>query len=150
MLPAFFREEILVDGQSFDLSHKAKPIMFAIRLRTVKAFAPVTLAQEFVKVASDRVLDRTAFQKIDPEIVRNQIWDFFDLKIVAVPIHEILERALGLVFSDHISANDSWYVACALHTGGELWLSHDHRDGLADKAEKAGATVKLLTRDRFS
>ena len=48
-----------------------------------------------------------------------------------------------------MSPSDSWYVACALESDAELWLSHSHADGLADKAAAAGCRVYTLAADRF-
>lgn len=74
---------------------------------------------------------------------------FLELPITATPAAELAATALDLVRAHSIAPADSWYVACAIHAQAQLWLSHAHEDGLAEKAQAAGAEVHLLTAEQF-
>jgi hypothetical protein len=52
MVPAFFPERLMVGGNPFDLSARARPVAAAILMREVEAFAPDVLIAEFLTTAA--------------------------------------------------------------------------------------------------
>lgn len=149
LIPAFFDERLLIGGNEFNLSARACPLEAAIRSRTVRAIAPDVLLSEFLKVAWSKVAERTIPTASEVESSRSHILRFLHLPIGTCRAGDVAATALDLVFSAAISPPDSWYVASAIYFGAELWLSHRHEDGLAAKAEDAGADVHLLSEERF-
>ena len=149
LIPAFFDERLLIGGNEFNLSARARPLEAAIRSRRVRAIAPDVLLSEFLKVALSKVAERSVPTPSELETVRGHILRFLQLPIGTCRGSEVAATAMDLVFSAAISPPDSWYVASAMYFRAELWLSHRHEDGLAAKAEDAGADVHLLSEERF-
>lgn len=149
MIPAFFPERITIQGQEFDLSVRARRLETAIRHGVVRAIAPDLLLAEFLKVAWLKATDRRGSAVIEMADAQSQILRFFELPITPAPAAALAATALDLVRAHSIAPADSWYVACAIHSQAELWLSHAHDDGLAEKAEAAGVEVHLLTKEHF-
>lgn len=150
LLPAFFPETLLVGGQSFDLSARARPLELAIRSRLVRAIAPDMLLAEFLKIAWSKASDRAGPQLVLCEEAREQIFRFLQLPIVSLAASRIAGATLDLMALQAIAPADSWYVACALQANAELWISHRHSDGLVEKATARGIDVHLLAEERFS
>jgi predicted nucleic acid-binding protein len=149
MMPAFFREEVDHGGNPFDLTRRAKPIADAIRMNEVAAFAPDLLFHEFMKGTHDKVSSRGGRPEVDLETASKLVDSFQSLRITYVPASELAERAWDLMANHAISPHDSWYLACAIHTDAELWVSHEHRDGFPSNARKVHEQVHLLTEQRF-
>ena len=93
---------------------------------------------KLVQLDSDALDNMTAVRKMEDWAAEHP-----------TPAAELATTALDLVRAHSISPVDSWYVACAIHAQAELWLSHAHDDGLAEKAQAAGAEVHLLTAEQF-
>jgi hypothetical protein len=102
-----------------------------------------------LKVAWLKAVDRTGGASIGVDDVQLQVLRFFELPITPFAAADLAATALDLVRSAQIAPPDSWYVACALLARAELWLSHPHGDGLAQKARDAGADVHILVDERF-
>ncbi|MGH7213512.1 MAG: type II toxin-antitoxin system VapC family toxin [Tepidisphaeraceae bacterium] len=149
MIPAFFPETLPYRGNDFDLSARARPIAESIRLAEVVAFAPDALFQEFLDVAYRKARPRSGGSSIGFDELEQQFIAFAKLDITTVPAPELAATALDLVRNAEISPADSWYVACAIHTDAEIWVSHEHSDGLIEKAKKVHRAVHTLTAERF-
>ena len=63
-----------------------------------------------------------------------------------VLIADIIDQSAILTFEDRCPAPDSWYVAAAVCTNAELWISHEHKDGLVAIAAKH-VKVRLLSKE---
>lgn len=151
MVPAFFPERLVVSGNDFDLSARARPVANAIRTRDVEAFAPDMLLAEFLSTAAAKAFARSGGDAVDAQDVTDQVLGFFSLRIITVPAEQISAIALDLIMSDRVSPPDSWFLATAIHTGAELWYSHRHRDGIVEQAEKLHRDqVFVLTERKFS
>jgi predicted nucleic acid-binding protein len=149
MIPAFFRETLMVGGNPFDISARARPIAEAIRLGTVTAFAPDALPIEFLEVAHRKAKPRNAVATITAQEFENQFVRFMSLPITGVAAAELAAISLDLCNNAEISPADSWYVACAMLADAELWISHDHADGLVNKARAVHDRIYTLTTRRF-
>jgi predicted nucleic acid-binding protein len=149
MIPAFFPESLDRGGTPFDITARARPLAHAVRLRRVRAFAPGLLMEEFLKIAALKAAPRSGAASVEAADAEAHILDFATLPITYVPVQELLGVALDLVMREKIAAPDSWYVACAIVLGAELWISHEHEDGLVEKARRVHADVHVLTDERF-
>ena len=149
IIPAFFPERLVIEGCEFDLSARARRMETAIRHGVVRATAPDVLLAEFLKIAWLKATDRRGSPTIEIDDAQSQILRFFELPITPAPAAELAATALDLVRAHSIAPADSWYVACAIYAQAELWLSHAHEDGLAERAQAAGAEVHLLTAEQF-
>jgi hypothetical protein len=64
MVPAFFPERLLVGGNEFDVSARARPIAAAILTREVEAFAPDVLLAAFVNTAAAKAFDARSIRRM--------------------------------------------------------------------------------------
>ena len=149
MLPAFFPERLLIGNSDLDLSTRARPLEAAIRRRAVRAVAPDVLLAEFLKIAWSRAVDRSGGTTVSREEATRQILRFLQLPITAAAAADLSATALDLVASEGIAPFDSWYVACALQSRGEFWVSHRHADGLVERATASGVDVHVLSEESF-
>jgi len=78
-----------------------------------------------------------------------QFVSFMSLPITAIAATELAAISFDLCKNAEIAPPDSWYVACAILADAELWISHDHADGLVDKARAVHDRVYTLTTRRF-
>ena len=145
VIPAYFPE---ADNDDFDaglVNNRARSLVQAIRIRNVSAYVPPSFFREFLNV-STRPLDQPGGWKINHvEEIRAQWEDLLSLPLIVVPHDEIVHHSGVLVFDDHCPAADARYVAAAIHTSADLWMSHEHRDGLAHIARKYIKKVGLLS-----
>jgi predicted nucleic acid-binding protein len=132
-----------------DLTHRALPVVEAVRGERVVAFAPEILRCEFLKIADEKRRPRTGERPIDGEVVERHVRDFLKLRITYVRGESLVQDAWELLKDQRLSATDCWYVACARRFDAELWISHEHADRLVDKARRAHDKVFLLTQRRF-
>jgi predicted nucleic acid-binding protein len=131
LIPAFFNER---------LSRPARRLADAIRLREVTAFAPEILIHEFMKVGWGKTVD------LGETEVAVRLDDFLDTllpNITMVPGAELAQDVMRLR-GKGIHVPDSWYAACALRYGAELWVSHAAKDRLVERARLAGINVRIL------
>lgn len=153
MMPAFFHERIEFRGNPFDLSHRAKPPVDAIRMHRVDAHAPDLLMYEFMRRAHEKTSVRKGGAGLDAAAVERQILDFLRLsqEIRYQPATELVEDAWNLMLNRQIPPPDSWYLACARYWDAELWISSgEQRDHFAQHARKVYRNVHLLTEERFA
>lgn len=147
MLPAFFQETRDYRGNAFDYTRRAKPIADAIRRSNVIAVAPDLLYHEFAKRAVVKLHDNPA---LGVTVVDSQFQAFLQLPIRMAPARGRLADLAWRYMTGHsIPPPDSWYLACAVLHQAELWISHDHKDGLAQSARKVYPRVYLLTEHTF-
>ena len=147
VVPAFFRETLKHRGADFDLSKRAEPLADAVLSRSVAAIAPEHLIHEFAKVAF-----RKTHEGIEPDQAKEQLQRFlhlWDQAIRSEPMSRLAEKAWKLCTEDGIAPPDVWYLACAIEHEAELWISHKHKDGFADKARKVYKEVFVLTERSF-
>jgi predicted nucleic acid-binding protein len=148
MLPAFFPEVLPYRGNQFDLTRRAKPIAEQIRSRLVEAFAPEHLRHEFIKRALGKASPRDGAAIAFDQAVE-QVREFLKLPIVYVPGSKLVEVVFTCVEASGVSVADGWYLACAMETKSELWISHEHADGLVEAAREHHDKVYLLTERTF-
>jgi len=155
MIPAFFQETGDYLGHSFNYTRRAKPLADAICLRKVTAIAPDLLFHEFAKVAVRKISEG-----FPSEVAEQQFQAFLRLAIrlepARVPLAEgalvegaLAERAWDYMTNGRLAPADSWYVACAVIHDAELWISHEHTDGLVKNARAIHPKVYLLTEQTF-
>jgi predicted nucleic acid-binding protein len=149
LLPAFFPEILLYQGGEFDLSRRARPLAASIRSHRVSAFAPEILRHEFIDAARKKADTRTAAGVISIDAAYKRIDDFLDLPIVYVPGKQICVMAIDLMRKLSLSTADSWYLACAIHTDSEFWISHEHSDQLVGLARREHEQTYMLTHTAF-
>ncbi len=151
LMPAFFQEEFQFRGNRLDLTRRARPLADAIRMQRVDAFAPDFLIHEFLKQAMEKARPRDESPRLDLELVNTQVEQFQSLPITYIPCDELIEGTWRLAVDDHLSIADAWYVACAMHCDAELWLSHEHSDGLAEHAARVHpGGLHMLVSERFT
>lgn len=147
MVPAFFPETLDYRGTEFDISKRARQLADAVLKQDVVAIAPEHLIYEFTKCAH-RKID----EGIDPEQAAGRVNDFLYLwgrGVRTEPMSTLADTAWKLSTENRIAPPDSWYLACALIHGAELWISHRQHDGFADKAQRVHEQVFVLTEDHF-
>jgi len=149
MVPAFFPEALEIDGRSTPLTPRARRFEAAIRSREVVAFAPGLLLHEFTKRAFQKTSGRSGTPVVSLDKVCVLVMDFLSLPITYVPMTEIADSAWELMATRSIPPPDSWYLACAMQYDAELWISHEHRDGVVQHARSAHEKVFLLTERGF-
>ena len=150
LLPAYFPEPFLVDGKEFPLHHRAKRILNAIVLGEVFAFAPEILRFEFVQRASKFITGYGGSTRLAVEDVEEQIYEFFSLRLRWVAGSELDYDAWNLVRQHNLAPPDAYHLACARAYKGELWISHEHKDGFAEHARAVHNKVFTLTKDDFN
>ncbi|MBI4578198.1 MAG: type II toxin-antitoxin system VapC family toxin [Planctomycetes bacterium] len=150
ILPAFFQEEFVYKNNRFDLTRRAKPLADAIRSRGVDAFAPDFLMHEFMAQATEKARCRDHSPVLEMDVVGRQLEQFRALPITYAPCNKLAPRAWTLATDLDLSVADAWYLACAIEYDAEFWLSHEHSDGLAERAARAHpGGVHLLVHERF-
>jgi predicted nucleic acid-binding protein len=147
MLPAYFRETLIIGDQTIDLSKRASRLDAAIATNEVTAPAPELLRFEFVKRARDKVGARSGSGGLDPQEATAQVHRFLSLPIIWVPGIRLDTQAWSLSLDIGTAPPDSWYLACAIQYGAELWISHRHKDGFVDLARSVHDKVYTLTDD---
>ena len=145
MLPAFFPEVLELGGSTFDLTKRALPVLHQIRLASVRAFAPEHLRHEFIHNAREKASPRTGAGQTGADDAFRRIEEMLSLPIVYVPGRAIADVALDVIRRFSISTADAWYLACAIHADAELWLSHEHADGIVQLARQVHPHVHVLT-----
>lgn len=150
ILPAFFPETMEFQGSDFNLTHRAQPLVDAVRMRNVKASAPDMLIYEFTGKALEKAAKRGKTSQIDRATVEQRIDEFLGIPIVYQPARDIAHNVLDLIRNQNIAPPDGWYLACAMYYDAELWISHDHADGFARHAREIHRNVHLLTEERFA
>lgn len=146
MIPAFFPEE---DSTAFDarlVTHRARSLVRAIRLRRVNAYVPPSFFREFLNVATAPLGQPQGKSRQAVEQIRAQWDDLLLLPLITVPLQELLHLSAMLTFDDSCPAPDAWYVAAAINTRATLWISHSHRDGLVSVASRH-RPVRLLSEE---
>lgn len=144
MLPAYFPEG---EREAFDaglVTNRSRALVQAIRARRVDAYVPPSFFREFLNVATAPLDMRGGRDGPHAEHIRNQWDDVLSLKLIPVPVQKILHQSGILVFDYGCPAADAWYVAAAMHASATLWMSHEHRDGLAAIAAQH-VEVRLLS-----
>jgi predicted nucleic acid-binding protein len=135
IVPAYF-PEVLPNG--FELSPRALTLNRALDAGTLIAFAPDLLIQEFTSVAFRKLREGKATRADTFAAIGKLV----QLRIIWTPLDELLDDALHLMEHDEVSPADSCYLACARLHDAEYWLSHRHRDRIAERA--AGIHDKLF------
>jgi hypothetical protein len=144
ILPAFFPE---VGDKLFDsglVTNRSRALVQAIRTRRVKAYVPPSFFREFLHTATFGLSKPGGWNDLKAAEVRAQWDELIALKLIAVPLDEIIDHSAILTFQDRCPATDSWYVAAAVHARAEFWMSHEHKDGLVTVASKH-IKVRLLS-----
>ena len=144
ILPAFFPEEVTMGGQTVDLSRLVEPLISDIACHEVIALAPHLLLHEFLKRAQEKCRGRSEGGLLPLADLRGPVAYFLALPIRRVDMHDLAEEAWRLMADGPFSASDSWYLACAKCHDAELWLSHEHRDGLVKYARREHPLVFTL------
>src|SRR5262249_24994396 len=135
----------------FNLSKRAEPLIDAVTRRTVVAFAPDALTYEIMKRLAGKISARAGWKRKEIDDVESQKESFLMLPITFVPAKELAARAWELMCKENLSPPDSWYVACAEQHHAELWVSHDHADGLVENARRIlPGRVFMLTERKFA
>jgi len=140
----FFEEE--------RFSARAKGMLAQIERRAVVTFAPDMLIYEFMNRASEKATGRDG--KRDREEAAGAYFALLELPI-SYDNYGMLTGdkwdAWELMTTHHLSAFDSWYLACAIKRDAELWISHEHSDGFVEKAARLHrGKVFTLERSPFS
>lgn len=143
MIAAYFHEEFGDSG--INLTRRAIPLVNALRLKKVKAFAPELLWSEFVSVAHRKAYGQSRSAEVTPELALGHIRSFLDLSITPVRNARLVEEAWGYSTKYQISAPDSFPLACAIRHDAELWIAAPSKDNFEKNARSAGADVHLLT-----
>lgn len=141
LIKAYFREEF---------TDRAKSVRAAIDTKSCVAFAPEMLQAEFFTNAFEKASGRGRPERVPHDELLLKVVDFFALPIIYVPGVELRDIALECVESHGVPPPDSWYVACARYYDAELWISHDHADGLATSARQFHDKVFLLSERAFT
>jgi len=151
LLPAYFRESLLLAGHPLELTPAATRLVAAVETRAVTAFAPDLLIYEFARAARSKVASREGGPTLDPEEIGYQVDRFLWLlpTIVWVAAEALASDAWQLMTQANIAPPDSWYLACARQYDAELWISHEHHDRFAEHARACHPKVYLLTEDDF-
>lgn len=149
MVPAFFPEELHIRGRTFRLTQPALRLAAAITSREVAAFAPGLLLHEFLRRAYRKSSPRSGAASVPLEDVQTQVATFLRLPVTYVPMTQLADLAWDLVVNSGVPPPDAWYVACAMQYQAELWISHEHRDGLVAAARSVHSEVFLLTERAF-
>ena len=144
MLPAFFPEAQSPHFDAGAVTNRARTLVHAIRTRRVNAFVPPSFFREFLNVSIQRLDSRGGRRGDALEHVRAQWEDLLLLPLITVHLDKIIYRSGELALDEQCPPEDSWYVAAATHAGATLWMSHAHRDGLAEVAAKH-VEVRLLS-----
>lgn len=148
IIPYLFPEDMEYLGNRFDLSRRARPCIEAILRKSVLAIAPEFLVHE-VFMSSHRKID----EGIDPPSAARQFEHFlylWDREVRHEPLAPLATDAWRLTSEHAIAPPDSWYLACAIRRDAELWISHRHADGFADKAAAVHSRVYVLTEHKFA
>ncbi len=151
LLAGYFRERLSYQGQDFDATRRAKPVVDAIRGKIVRAFAPEALRYEFLKRAYQKSTPRDGQNAIPIEIVNRHVEDFLRLPITYLEGHPLVEDVWRLAREHDIPPTDGWFVACAQSTRATLWLlSQRQKDRLVSSAQRVHPEVSVLTETRFA
>lgn len=131
-------------------TRQATRLIDAIDRQGVVAFAPHALIQEFLGTSAAKLSRRQGAQRLDPEIVDEQVERFFETARGFNFIREtdLQAEAWRLMREAAISPPDSWMLACAIAVpDSELWISHDHEDGFVQTAKRHHPLVFTLASD---
>ena len=139
-----------MDGQEFPLHQRAKRVLNAIILGEVFVFAPEILRFEFVQRANKFITGHAGSKRLAVEQVEEHLYEFFSLPIRWVAGSEFDYDAWNLVRRHNLAPSDAYHLACARAYNGELWISHEHKDGFAEYARAVHDKVFTLTRDDFN
>ena len=88
-------------------------------------------------------------RELSDDELTERYYSFLSLRITPIPASELAAAAFDLSVRGGIATADSWYVACAMFAGADLWVSHEHADGLIDAARRYHKRVFTLVTDRF-
>jgi predicted nucleic acid-binding protein len=132
------------------LTPRATRVLTAIHCDEVVGYATDYLRHEFMSVVYDKATGRSRKERIDIVIAQQRVFDFLSIPLVYVPGEELDATRWDLIRNHSISPQDSWYVACAIHHDAELWISHQHRNGLIPSARRVHDKVFLLSEQPFS
>jgi len=128
-------------------SRQAERLVRAIYSQQVTAFAPCSASNEFLKTALEKCASRSSAQRVALQIATDQVQRFFQLGLTMISTYHLQEQAWVLMSEHQISPPDSWFLACAMMTNAELWLTHDHRDGFVEAARRVHNSDHTLDRD---
>ncbi|MEE9293544.1 MAG: hypothetical protein V3W34_01065 [Phycisphaerae bacterium] len=149
MKAAYVRETLPYQGNPFDITRRATPILDAIRLKSVLAFAPETLPYEFFKSLYREAHPREVAPTIEVDVADLHALDFMRLRITYTPSDLIAASAWNLMREADIPPPDSWFVACAMYHDAELWFTHRQSDRVVENAQKQHRKTFVLTEKHF-
>ncbi len=148
LIPVYFPETTVWQGNPFDLSGRAERLHDAIWTGRVTAYAPHVLVNEFLRVAYRKVHESGS---VDTTHLENVLDQFLHLvrrhRITLVETVILAERARDVPETPEPKWPDAWFIACAKAMAAELWISHPQRDELKREAERAGVVVRTLAAD---
>jgi hypothetical protein len=143
--------QTMVGRELTNVSRRAVPLLNQIGVGAAIAFAPDQLLVEVMTIAYRICTERSGakYVGLTREHAENAVTETIKLPINYVPATTLAPIALDLVQSKRIPPPDSWYVACAIYHDAELWISHNHSDGLIERARAAFPQVHALSERSF-
>lgn len=145
VVPAYFRED---EHDRFDaglVTNRPRSLIHAIRMRKVNTFVPPSFFREFLNVCTQPLFQPGRRDQSLVEEIRTQWEELLSLRLFVIRTQDICDLCGDLVFNEQCPSADAWYVAAAIHAKATLWMSHDHRDGLAAIAARF-VEVNLLSK----
>jgi predicted nucleic acid-binding protein len=145
-LPAFFPEAESLHYDAGLVTNRAKSLIHAIGVGRVRAYVPASFFREFLNVISYPLFVPGKKDADLKQQIQVQWENLLSLNLIVVQTKEIMHHSGILTFEDGCPAADSWYVAAAAHAHADLWMSHEHKDGLVAVASKH-VVVRMLSKE---